>query len=158
MGKQGTKISGVNAKELLKDLNRAYCDEWLALYSYRHMAKMVSGKGYEDIEEFLKKIAEDEKEHASEVADRIIELGGEPIANMMELEKNANAPYPKPPKETDDYDKIIKVVLGAEAGAIDVYQKIADKTCGKDHVTYQLICHILGEEVEHEELFENLIK
>jgi bacterioferritin len=157
MGKQGTKITGVDVKELIADLNRAYADEWLAIYSYTYMASTVTGAGYEDMQEFLEEIAKDEQEHAGELADRIQELGGLPLANISDLEKNANAPYPKPPKSTDDYNAIIKTVLEAEAGAIDVYQKIANKTLGKDHVTYQLICHILSEEVGHEEKFEDLL-
>ena len=59
-------------------------------------------------------------------------------------------------KKLSDYDEIIKIVAAAEAGAIEVYNKIAKKTLGKDHDTYQLAVHILGEEVTHEEMFENL--
>jgi len=157
MGKQGTKVAAVDVKDLINDLNRAYADEWLAHYSYWYMSRAVTGPGYEDMGEFLGKIAKDELEHAGELADRILELGGLPLANMMELEKNANAPYPKPPKDTADYAKIIKLVTDAEAGAIDVYNKIAAKTLGKDHVTYQLVCHIMAEEVVHEEMFEDLL-
>jgi len=157
MGKKGTEIASLDVKDLIKDLNKAYCDEWLAYYSWWVMAQIVTGKGYEDMSEFLEKIAKDEIEHAEELADRIIKLGGTPILNPMELEKNANAPYPLPPRKTDDYDAIIKVVTGAEAGAIEVYNKLAAKTQGKDHVTYQLVCHILAEEVEHEEMFEDLL-
>ncbi|MCM8786693.1 MAG: bacterioferritin [Candidatus Omnitrophica bacterium] len=158
MGEQAKKIVSVDLKDLIKDLNKAYCDEWLAYYAYWYMAKTVTGNGYEDISEFLEKIAKDELEHAQELAERILELGGTPIDNPIELEKNANAPYPKPPKNTSDYDKIVKVVLEAEAGAIDVYNKIAQKTIGKDHVTYQLICHILEEEIKHEEMFEDILE
>jgi len=157
MGKQGTKIVGVDVKELINDLNKAYCDEWLAYYAYWYMSKTVTGKGYEDMGEFLSKIAKDEEEHAQELADRIQELGGVPLVNPMELEKNANAPYPKPPKDMADYDKIIKVVLDAEAGAIDVYNKLAEKTKDKDYATHQLIVHILSEEIKHEQMFEDLL-
>jgi len=156
MGKEGTKVAALDVKDVIKDLNRAYADEWLAYYSYWYMSQVTTGMGYEDMSEFLGKIAKDEIEHAGEVANRILELGGVPISNPMELEKNANAPYPKPPKNTSDYKGIIKVVTDAEAGAIDVYNKIAAKTQGKDHVTYQLVCHILSEEVQHEEMFEDL--
>jgi bacterioferritin len=156
MGARFRKTSGVDLKEIIADLNRAYCDEWLAFYAYTYMAATVSGSGYEDMEEFLKKIAADELEHQGELADMIIKLGGLPIANVMELEKNGNAPQPMAPKKTDDYDKIIGVVLEAEGGAIDVYRKIAKKTFGKEDVVYQLVTHILSEEVQHEEMFENL--
>lgn len=157
MGKQAIKIVGIDVKGLIKSLNRAYADEWLAYYSYWYMARIVTGPGYEDMGELLEKIAKDEIEHADELANRIIELGGEPIAHPMELEKNANAPYPKPPVGTSDYKGIIKVVCDAEAGAIDVYNKIAQETLGKDHATYQLACHILAEEIKHEEMFEDLL-
>lgn len=156
MGDKFRKTSGVDLKELIADLNRAYCDEWLAYYAYTYAAATVSGKGYEDMEEFLKKIAAEELEHQGELADMIVKLGGMPIANPMELEKNANAPYPAPPKKTDDYDKIIEFVLDAEGGAIEVYRKIAKKTFGKEDVVYQLVTHIMSEEVNHEEMFENL--
>lgn len=157
MGKEGAKIAGVNVKELIRDLNRAYADEWLAHYSYLYMARTCTGPMYEDMGEFLEETAKEEAEHAEELSDRIQELGGLPLANFSDIEKNCNAPYPKPPKSTSDYKGMIRVVTEAEAGAIDVYQKIAEKTKGKDHVTYQLVCHILAEEVAHEEKFEDLL-
>ena len=76
----------------------------------------------------------------------------------MELEKNANTPYMMPPKNTSDINRIIRIVMEVEAGAIDIYNKIAKKTLGKDNVTYQLVTHILSEEVDHEEMFENLLE
>ncbi len=158
MGKQARAIVELSLKDLVRDLNKAYADEWLAFYLYWYMAQAVSGKAYEDISELLMKVAKEELEHAGEVADLIIKLGGAPIANPMELEKNANAPYTMPPKNTADVNRIIRIVTEAEAIAIDVYNKIAKKALGKDNVTYQLVTHILSEEVNHEELFENLLE
>ena len=160
MGKKSREIveaGGVNLKELIKDLDRAYCDEWLAFYAWNYMAIAVEGAGYEDMGEFLGKIAKDELEHATELAERIIELGGLPTNTMGAVENGGNAPYPGVMKNLSDYNEIIKIVTTAEAGAIDVYDKIAKKTFGKDHDTYQLACHIMGEEIGHEEMFENLI-
>ena len=158
MGKKAREVAGVDLKDLIKDLNKAYCDEWLAYYAWWYMAQAVEGKGYEDMAEFLNKIAKDELEHATELAERIIELGGLPTNKVSDLDKNANAPYPGVMRGLSDYDEIIKIVTTAEAGAIDVYNKIAKKTFGKDHDTYQLVCHIMGEEIGHEEMFENLIE
>lgn len=158
MGKQARAIVDLSLKELVRDLNKAYADEWLAFYLYWYMAQTVSGKSYEDMSEFLSKIAKEELEHAQELADLIVKLGGLPTANPMELEKNANNPYLIPPKNTADVNRIIRIVTEAEAGAIDVYKKLARKTLGKDDVTYQLITHILSEEVDHEEMFENLLE
>jgi len=157
MGKKAREVAGSNGAEIIADLNRAYCDEWLAFYSYWYMAQTVTGPGYEDMAEFLEDIAKQELEHAQELANRIQELGGLPLANPLLLEKNANAPYPQPPAKTSDYRAIVEVVTRAEAGAIEVYDKIAKKTLGKDEVTYQLATHILAEEVQHEEKFEDLL-
>src|SRR5512135_673029 len=135
MGKKAREIVGLDLKDLIKDLDRAYCDEWLAYYAWWYMAQAVEGKGYEDMAEFLNDIAKDELEHATELAERIIELGGLPTNNISDLAKNANAPYPGVMKKLCDYDEIIKLVTAAEGGAIEVYKKIADKTFGKDHDT-----------------------
>ena len=158
MGKQARAIVDLSLKDLVKELNKAYCDEWLAFYLYWYMAQVVSGRAYEDMKEMLEKIAKDELEHATELADLITKLGDVPIANLSELEKNANAPYMMPPKNTADINRIIRIVTEAEAEAIEVYHKIAKKTFGKDNVTYQLVTHILSEEVTHEEMFENLLE
>ena len=158
MGKQARAIVDLSLKELIKELNKAYADEWLAFYLYWYMAQVVSGRAYEDMREMLEKIAKDELEHAEELADLITKLGDTPVANPMDLEKNANAPYLMPPKNTADINRMIRVVAEAEANAIEVYSKIAKKTFGKDNVTYQLISHILSEEVTHEEMFENLLE
>ena len=158
MGKQARAIVDLSLKDLVKDLQKAYADEWLAYYLYWYMAKTVSGRAYEDMQEMLEKVAKDELEHAGELADLITKLGDVPIANPMDLEKSANAPYLVPPKNTADINRIIRIVTEAEAGAIEVYNKIAKKTFGKDNVTYQLVTHILSEEVTHEEMFENLLE
>ena len=158
MGKQARAIVDLSLKDLIKDLQKAYADEWLAYYLYWFMAQTVSGRAYEDMQEMLEKVAKDELEHATEIADLIIKLGDMPIANPMDLEKNANSPYLMPPKNTADINRIIRIVTEAEAGAIEVYNKIAKKTFGKDNVTYQLVTHILSEEVTHEEMFENLME
>jgi len=157
MGKKSREIVGVDLKELIKDLDKAYCDEWLAYYAWSYMGQTVDGAGYEDMSEFLLDIAKDELEHATELAERIVELGGLPTNNPLNFVKNSNGGYPGIMKTLSDYDDIIKIVTKAEAGAIEVYDKIAKKTFGKDHDTYQLAVHIMGEEIGHEEKFENLI-
>ncbi len=158
MGKQLRAVVDLSLKELVKDLNKAYADEWLAHYLYWYMAQTVSGRAYEDMKEMLEKLAKDEHEHAEELADLITKLGDVPIANPMELEKHANLPYLMPPKNTADINRIIRIVTEAEATAIEVYNKIAKKTLGKDHNTYTLVTHILSEEIDHEETFENLME
>ncbi|MCL5409185.1 MAG: ferritin [Candidatus Omnitrophica bacterium] len=157
MGKKAKEIVKVDIKNLLEELKKAYCDEWLAYHSYHYMALNTKGKGTEDMSEILEKTAKEELEHADELAKRIIEIGGNLVVDPKKWEENANAPYPFPPENMED-KKAIDVVINAERTAIEVYQRIADLTYGKDHLTYQLACHILQEEVNHEENFENLTR
>ncbi|PIP19306.1 MAG: bacterioferritin [Candidatus Omnitrophica bacterium CG08_land_8_20_14_0_20_41_16] len=158
MGKQARAITEINLKDLARDLNKAYADEWLAFYLYWYMASTVSGRAYKDVKEMLQELAKDELEHAGELADLIIKLGDAPLADPMDLEKNANAPYFMPPKNTADINRIMRIVAEAEAGTIEVYSKLAKKTFGKEYVIHQVLTHILSEEVTHEEMFENLLE
>ncbi|MBL7081902.1 MAG: ferritin-like domain-containing protein, partial [Candidatus Omnitrophica bacterium] len=157
MGKQARAIVDLNLKELVKELNRAYCDEWLAFYLYWYIAQVVSGRSYANIKASLEDIAKEELEHARQLANLITTLGDVPTANPMDLEKNANSSYALPPKKSADINRIIRIITEAEAGAIGVYHKLAKKTQGKDLLTHQLVLHILSEEIKHEEIFENLL-
>ncbi len=158
MGKQARAIVDLSLKELVRELNKAYCDEWLAFYLYWYIAQTVSGRSYANIKAALEDIAKDELEHAGELADLITTLGDVPTANPMDLEKNANFSYTLPPKNSADVNRIIRVVTEAESNAIEIYHKLAKKTQGKDYNTHQLVLHILSEEIEHEEKFENLLE
>jgi bacterioferritin len=96
-------------------------------------------------------------EHQGELAERIASLGGEPLADPMKLVEASNEGYPTPPVDATDFEGIVRTVIEAERGAIEVYNKLAKKVAGKDPITYELIVHILGEEIEHEDDFENLM-
>ena len=139
MGKKGREIVAVNIKELLKDLNRAYADEWIAYFYYTWAADFIEGPDYPTIASAIDDIAKDELEHMSELADRIFELGGEPER---------------------DLEGVINALAEAEGCAIEVYNKILQKVSAcydKDVRTFHLIEHILSEEIQDEEAFENLL-
>lgn len=158
MGKKARAIVELSLKELVKDLNKAYCDEWLAFYLYSYMAQIVSGKNCRMISELLQGIAQEELEHARMLADLIIKLGDVPTATPMDLEKNANSSYTLPPKNRTDTNRMIRIVSEAEADAIEVYHRLAKRTAGKDFNSHRLILHILSEEIDHEERLENLME
>ncbi len=160
MGKKGKAIVKVNINQLLKDLNAAYADEWIAYFYYTWAADFIEGLCYPEIAEKLDEIAKEEFEHMSELADRIFELGGEPERDIEDLQKIANCKKVVFPKNERDLEGVLKAVAEAEGCAIDVYTKIIDKLSPcykKDIRTFHLIEHILSEEVEHEEAFENLL-
>jgi bacterioferritin len=159
MGQKGTEIAEVNVQEIIDDLNRAYADEWLAAYAYSYMAEVVEGRpAAKSIASELKKVAEEELEHQEELAERITQLGGLPLSDPSKLVENSNEGYPAPPKDPRDISGIVNTVIEAERGAIAVYNTLLKKTAGKDPVTYNLILHILEEEIEHEDDFEGILE
>jgi len=158
MGTKGKQIVGMNVSELIGDLNRAYADEWLAAYAYNYMGQVVSGRpAAKHLAELLLDTSRDELEHQQELAERITSLGGKPVADISKLIEASNAGYPAPPESESDFEAVVKTVIKAEQDAIEVYNQLAQKTHGKDPITYNLIMHILTEEVEHEDEFEMLL-
>jgi bacterioferritin len=161
LGRKGREIVEININELLKDLNQAYSDEWIAFYYYSWAAEFVEGPDYPTIASELKNIAKDEFEHMSELSDRIYELGGEPVRDIGELQKIANCKKVDFPKNERDLESVLNAVIEAEGCAIDVYNKLLKKVSAcydKDVRTFHLIEHIISEEIQHEEAFENLLQ
>lgn len=156
MGKQAIKSASVDIKELIKMLNAALSEEWLAYYQYWIGARLMEGPMRSEIEPELLLHATQELGHAELVVNRIIQLGGEPVAHPKQWEKLARCKYDEP---TDPYiEVILKQNLDGERCAIQRYQEIADFTAGKDHATHQLAVQILNEELEHENDIEDWMK
>jgi bacterioferritin len=158
MGTKGKQIIELNVAELIADLNRAYADEWLAAYAYNYMGQVITGRpAAKHLAELLLDTSKDELEHQQELAERIVSLGGKPLADVSRLVEASNAGYPAPPANERDFEGVVKTVILAEQDAIDVYNRLAQKTHSKDPVTYNLVLHILEEEIEHEDEFEALL-
>lgn len=155
MGKQGIKISSVDVEELLKMLNSALSEEWLAYYQYWIGARLMEGPMRSEVEPELLLHADQELGHALLVVNRIIQLGGTPVINPIEWTKLARCSYDEP---SDPYiEVILEQNLKGERCAIQRYQEIADFTAGKDHSTHQMAVQILNEELEHENDIEDWI-
>jgi len=158
MGTKGKQIVGLDVAELIAELNRAYADEWLAAYAYNYMGQVVTGRpSAKQLAALLLDTSKDELEHQQELAERIVSLGGKPVADVSKLVETSNDGYPTPPVNERDFEAIVRKVIEAERGAIEVYNRLGAKTEGKDPITHCLVVHILGEEVEHEDEFESLL-
>lgn len=148
MGKSAIKISSVEHNDLLRMLNEALAEEWLAYYQYWIGARVMEGPMRSEIEPELLLHATQELNHAVLVVDRIIQLGGTPILHPKDWIHLARCKYEEP---NDPYVEIIlNQNLNGERCAIERYQEIADFTMNKDHSTYQMAVQILNEEIEHE--------
>jgi bacterioferritin len=149
MGTKGIEIVGMNVKELLDLLNRAFCDEWLAYYQYWLGAKIVKGPMKDAVIAELELHATEELAHSLLLTTRIIQLGGTPINNPKDWYKFTNCGYDAP---DDVYVKtILEQNIKGEQCAIATYQKLLKITKDADPITYNMVLTILSQEVEHEE-------
>ena len=142
-------IKGIEVEEVIKLLNKAYADEWLAYYQYYIEEKVVKGIMKDAAIAELQEHAADELRHADMVAQRILQLGGTPLLNPKEWFVHTNCGYEEP----KDFDvlAILEDAIKGEQCAIKTYSEIIEITRNKDIVTYDIVSQILADEVEHEE-------
>jgi len=156
MGDKAREILGMDADELIKLLNKAYCDEWFAYYQYWIGAKVIKGPMKDAVAAELTQHATEELMHANMVADRIIQLGGTPVTEPKKWYDWTNCGYEAPD------DPFVKTLLEqnvkGERCAIKVYNELLAKTQGKDMVTNNMVLKILEQEIEHEEDLQALLE
>jgi len=104
MGTLGRKIVDTNVEDLVKLLNKAFSDEWLAYYQYWIGSKIVRGPDKEAVIAELTLHATEELGHAVLLATRIIQLGGTPVTKPEDWYKLTNCGYDAP-----DDPSVIKV-------------------------------------------------
>lgn len=149
MGTKGREIVGMPVKEIVKLLNRAYCDEWLAYHQYWLGAKLAKGPMKEAVIAELVQHAADELRHADMLTGRILQLGGTPPLGPSDWLKLSNCAYDAPADPT--VMALLEQNIKGEQCAIDVYNALLKKAKDKDLVTYNIALQILQDEVEHEE-------
>ena len=134
---------------IIKGLRRALADEWLAHYQYWVGAQVVRGLNRKPLAEEMLVHSDEEKGHAQQLSDRIIELGGNPILDPSQWMTLTNCGYTKP-KSFQAFN-IVEDNIRGEQCAIAHYNRFAKWLKGKDDTTYLMIMGILAKEQEHEE-------
>ena len=156
MGTKGREIVGVNIKELLSLMNKAYADEWLAYYQYWVGAKVAAGRMRGIIAKELEQHAEEEHKHAGMLVERMIQLGGTPLLKPEDWAKETNCGYDAP---VDPSTKtLLTQNIKGEQCAITTYKKLLDFVKGKDDLTEKIVLEILADEVEHEEDLQAMLE
>jgi len=146
----------MDVNRVLELLNKAFADEWLAYYQYWLGAKVIEGPMKENVIAELMQHAADELRHADMVSNRIIQLGGKPVAEPKDWYAWTNCGYDAP---TDPFvRKILEQNVKGEQCAIGVYHKLIEEIGLKDPVTYNMAIQILQDEVQHEEDLEALLE
>jgi bacterioferritin len=154
MGTKGIEIVGMDVQQLLKLLNIAFADEWLAHYQYWLGAKVAKGPMKEAVIAELLQHATDELRHADMIAARIIQLGGTPVTEPRKWYDLTSCGYDAP--DNPFVGKLLEQNIQGERCAIGFYKRLLESVQGKDPVTYNIVLQILQDEVEHEEDLQSL--
>ena len=153
---QRVEIVGVDVQELIKRLNKAYADEWIAYYQYWLCAKLVRGPIRAQVVVELEEHAGEELKHAQMLGDRIIQLNGIPLLTHEEWSKHAGCGYDA--TQNAYVRAVLEENIKGEQCAIREYQAILEMVDGKDAVTADMILEILKDEVKHEEDLTRLLE
>lgn len=138
---------------VLKLLNDSLATEIICVLRYRRhhfMAKGIHSKGVAD--EFLAH-SNEEQGHADQLAERIVQLGGEPDFSPDGLAGRSHAEYVEGATLLD----MIRENLIAERIAIDSYRGIIQYLGDKDTTTSRMLEGILAVEEEHADELADLL-
>ena len=140
-----TPAFGPYRNAIIKLLNDALATELVCVLRYkRHYftAKGVSSPKIAD--EFLVH-ANEESAHADAIAERIVQLGGEPDFSPDSLSSRSHADY----DESKDLQAMIRANLIAERIAVETYHQMISLIGDKDPTTRRMLEAVLADEEEH---------
>ena len=144
---QGAVTEGYKAdrETVIKVLNEALATEIVCVLRYRRHYFMASGINADSVAAEFLQHSNDEQGHADQIAQRIVQLGGEPNFNPEGLLTRSHAEYVEGETLTD----MIKEDLVAERIAIDSYRDIIQYLGNDDPTSRRLMETILAVEEEH---------
>jgi bacterioferritin len=152
---QGAITEGYKAdrKTVIKVLNESLATEIVCVLRYRRHYFMASGIHAEGVAAEFLQHANEEQGHADQIAQRIVQLGGEPNFNPEGLLSRSHAEY----VEGDTLLDMIKEDLVAERIAIDSYREVIQYLGNDDPTTRRMMEGILAMEEEHAEDLVSLL-
>jgi bacterioferritin len=153
---QGAVTEGYRAdrETVIKVLNEALATEIVCVLRYKRHYFMASGIHAESVAAEFLQHANDEQGHADQIAQRIVQLGGEPDFDPAGLLTRSHAEYVEGKTLTD----MIKEDLVAERIAIDSYRDIIIYLGNDDPTTRRMMEGILAMEEEHADDLVNLLE
>jgi bacterioferritin len=140
-------------KTVIKVLNESLATEIVCVLRYRRHYFMASGIHAEGVAAEFLQHANEEQGHADQIAQRIVQLGGEPNFNPEGLLSRSHAEY----VEGETLLDMIKEDLVAERIAIDSYREIIQYLGNDDPTTRRMMEGILAMEEEHAEDLVSLL-
>ena len=153
---QGAVTPGYTADRsvVLRLLNEALATEIICVLRYKRHYFMAQGIHAEGVAAEFLEHANDEQQHADQIAARITQLGGAPDFSPDGLATRSHAEY----VEGDTLEDMIKEDLIAERIAIDSYREMIAYLAEADSTSRRMLEEILAKEEEHADDLANLLQ
>jgi bacterioferritin len=153
---QGAVTPGYHADRstVVRLLNEALATEIVCVLRYKRHYFMAKGIHAEGVASEFLEHANDEQQHADQIAARITQLGGAPDFSPEGLATRSHAEY----VEGETLEEMIKEDLVAERIAIDSYREMIAYLGDPDPTSRRLLEEILAKEEEHADDLANLLE
>ncbi len=148
-----TEDYGAHLPTVIKLLNEALATEIVCVLRYKRHHFMAQGLAAEPVASEFAMHAAEEQVHADQLADRIVQLGGEPDLSPATLTSRSHSEY----KEGSDLVDMIRENLVAERIAIESYGAMIRYIGADDITTRRLLEGILAKEEEHADDMSSLL-
>lgn len=140
--------------DIVNLLNGALATELTCVLRYRRHHFMATGLESPSIASEFLVHANAELGHADRLAERIVQLGGEPDFNPAGLLQRSHAEY----DAVNDLKGMIRSNLIAERVAVETYRQMIKLVADKDSTTRRLLEDILADEEEHADELSDWMK
>lgn len=152
----GAVTQGYSAdrETVVKLLNEALATEIVCVLRYKRHYFMASGIHAEGVAAEFLEHANDEQAHADQIAQRIVQLQGEPNFNPEGLLMRSHAEY----VEGNSLTEMIQEDLVAERIAIDSYREMITYFGNDDPTSRRMLEEILAVEEEHADDLVSLLE
>ena len=134
-------------EDIVNMLNDSLATELVCILRYKRHHFTAKGMTSPAIAEEFMVHALEETAHADRIAERIVQLGGEPNFAPDTLLGRSHADY----DESSDLKDMIRANLIAERVAIEAYSQMIKLIGDKDSTTRRMLAEILAQEQEHAE-------
>jgi bacterioferritin len=148
-----TRDYGLDRDRAVAVLNEALATELVCVLRYKFHYFMATGIHSTAAKEEFLEHANEEQEHADQIAERIKQLGGKPEMNPATLTGNSHSEY----KEGGTLAEMLKEDLVAERIAIESYRDMVNFFGDKDPTTRRMLEQILAKEEEHADDIADLL-
>lgn len=142
-----TPSSGKWRDDIIKLLDGALATELVCTLRYKRHHFTARGLASPSIAEEFMVHANQEAAHADRIAERIVQLGGEPDFSPDSLARRSHADY----DESSDLKSMLRSNLVAERIAVETYRQMVVLIGDKDPTTRRMLEDVLAEEEEHAE-------